>query len=125
MATTTPATHTPRAETRHSIPLGAGAISAELRVAGEPLHHGLLWDLSRTGACLLARGALKLLHATGHDLELVLRPSLGVAEEVTIPVATRWSQPEGQQTFIGLQFATSGLLENSFLADFLQESWAA
>ncbi len=125
MASTTPATRTPRAEARHSIPLGAGAISAELRVGGQPLHHGLLWDLSWTGACLLARGALQLLHAAGQELELVLRPSLGVAEEVTIPVATRWSQPEGQQTFIGLQFAASGLLENSFLADFLQESWAA
>ena len=125
MDQSTPQVRTPRAESRHAIPLGAGAISAELRVRGEPVQHGLLWDLSRTGACLLARGALQLLHAAGQELELVLHPSFGVAEPVTIPVATRWSQPDGPQTFIGLQFDTSALIENSFLEDFLEESWAA
>lgn len=125
MALATPTAHTPRAETRHPIPLGAGAISAELRLSGRPVHHGLLWDLSRTGACLLARGALQLLHAAGQELELVLHPSFGVAEAVTIPVAARWSDPDGKQTFIGLQFAASALPENSFLVAFLQDSWAA
>ena len=125
MVKNTPQARTPRAQKRHPIPLGAGSISAELRVRGEPVHHGQLWDLSRTGACLLARGALELLHAAGHELELVLRPSFGVAEAVTIPVATRWCQPEGHQTFIGLQFASRALPDNSFLLDFLEESWAA
>lgn len=125
MAKNTHQAHTPRAQKRHPIPLGAGSISAELRVRGATVHHGLLWDLSRTGACLLARGALKLLHAAGHELELVLRPSFGVAETVTIPVATRWCQPEGHQTFIGLQFDTRALPDNSFLMDFPEESWAA
>ena len=125
MTRNTPQPHTPRSQKRHPIPLGAGSISAELRVGSKPVHHGQLWDLSRTGACLLTHGALQLLHAAGQELELVLRPSFGVAEAVTIPVATRWAQPEGHQTFIGLQFDTSALIENSFLEDFLEESWAA
>lgn len=125
MAKNTPQARTPRAQQRHPIPLGAGSISAELRVGGKAVHHGTLWDLSWAGACLLARGALRRLHAAGQDLELVLRPSFGVAEAVTIPVTARWCQPEGHQTFIGLQFTTSGLPDNSFLMDFLQESWAA
>ncbi len=119
------ATVTPRAERRQAMPLGAGAISGELRACGRAIQHGMLWDLSRAGACLLASGAVRLLQAAEQELELVLHPSLGTGGAVVIPVSPRWAEPHGRQMFVGLQFAAGGLPEGSFLDDFLQESWAA
>ncbi|MFQ6537693.1 MULTISPECIES: PilZ domain-containing protein [Aphanothece] len=106
---------------RRIIPLTAGGITTELWAGGDPQHHGVLWDLSRAGACLLTHSAVEFLR--GSRFELVLRPAIGIAE-MRIPVATCWSQPDGSQTFLGVHFY-EGLLHSGTFLDRLLEGTGA
>jgi hypothetical protein len=106
---------------RRIIPLKAGGITTELWADGHPLHHGVLWDLSHAGACLLIDSAVEFLR--GSRFELVLRPAIGVAA-IQIPVATCWSQIDGSQTFLGVHFF-EGLLQAGTSLDRLLEGTAA
>lgn len=105
-----------RAAHRHQVPLNSAGINAELRLDGQTVHHGVVWDLSSAGACLL----LKVNQALdpGVLMHLTLYPSIGVGE-LTMAVASCWSQMQGNQCFIGLSLRQPRLLQGSFLDRYL------
>ena len=73
-----------RCPVSHSI----GGVSAHLKLPQGPSAHGLLWDLSRTGACVLLHQNTSF--ERDDELLLCLSPSLGV-QVVEVPARVCWS----------------------------------
>lgn len=97
-----------RCPVSHSI----GGVTAHLKHPQGLSTHGLLWDLSRTGACVLLHQNTSF----ERDDELLLRlsPSLGV-DVVEVPARVCWSDASNARMYLGLFFHRGELPENTFL----------
>jgi hypothetical protein len=108
--------HRPLRSRRRQVPLNNAGINAELLHEGQSLHHGIVWDLSWAGACLLVNAKQPLTARQG--LKLMLYPSIGHGE-VSAVAETIWFQIQGDQCFVGLRFLQEKVMQGSFLLRYL------
>ncbi|EDY39367.1 hypothetical protein CPCC7001_2247 [Cyanobium sp. PCC 7001] len=106
----------PRRLRRNQVPLNSAGINAELVHEGQTLHHGIVWDLSWAGACLLVKAKQPLPARQG--IQLLLYPSIGLGE-VCVVAETIWCQIHGDQCFVGLRFLQEAVMQGSFLHRYL------
>lgn len=97
-----------RCPVSHSI----GGVTAQLQHPQGMSTHGLLWDLSRRGACVLLNQHSSV--QRGEELLLRLSPSLGL-EVLEIQSLVCWSEASGNRMYLGLFFHRDELPADTFL----------
>lgn len=101
-----------RAAKRCPVSHSIGGVSAVIHGDnGEPTH-GLLWDLSRSGACVLLNRLANF--SRGQILRLSLRPGVGV-DTVELKAQVCWTEPNRNRMYVGLMFQDEPLPFNTFL----------
>ncbi len=106
-----------RRDKRRSIPFSV-APRGEVRGVDGSRWPCTLWDLSRHGLCVVARGCVEL--PIGSELRLGLFEVLGQGS-VSFQTNLRWFANDASQTFLGLQFNEPKTLpQDSFLERYLQ-----
>lgn len=102
----------PRVARRCPVSHSIGGVQARLDDGQGWIHHGLLWDLSRHGACVILEHQPSV--RRGLELQLSLSPSLGV-DIVKLSSCVCWSEPSGHRLYVGLHFHREPLPAGSFL----------
>jgi c-di-GMP-binding flagellar brake protein YcgR len=106
-----------RRDKRCSIPFSV-APRGEVRGVDGSRWPCTLWDLSRHGLCVVARGCVEL--PIGSELRLGLFEVMGQGS-VSFQTNLRWFANDAFQTFLGLQFNEPKTLpQDSFLERYLQ-----
>jgi hypothetical protein len=102
----------PRVARRCPVSHSIGGVEARLDDGQGWVNHGLLWDLSRHGACVILEQQAS--YGRGQELLLILRPSMGV-NLLELPSCVCWSEPSGRRVYVGLQFRVAPLPSDTFL----------
>ena len=109
----------PRNYRRRQMPMSGGGVNVELQSdQSGTAHYGVVWDLCQEGACVLVRSKRAL--RPNLTMQLLLYPSIG-AGQLNLNVTCCWSQPQGEQCFVGLKFAEPLLSNAGFLRPYLIE----
>lgn len=101
-----------RSRQRCPVSHSLNGVTAHLRHPQGISLHGLLWDLSRSGACVQLNQITNL--ERGEELLLVVSPSLGV-EVVEIQAEVCWSDCSTRRMYLGLFFHQGEIPANRFL----------
>lgn len=102
----------PRVARRCPVSHSIGGVEARLDDGQGRINHGLLWDLSRHGACVILQQQAS--YGRGQELLLSLRPSMGV-DLLELPSCMCWSEASGSRLYVGLQFRMAPLPSDTFL----------
>lgn len=106
-----------RFDQRRAIPFSI-APHGELRTADGRHWHCTLWDVSRSGLCLVANGCFDL--PLGSELNVALYEVVGLGS-VFFSASLRWFANDEFQTYLGLQFLNPvELPQNTFLERYFQ-----
>lgn len=106
-----------RRDERRVIPFSV-APRGEIRTGVGEHWHCTLWDLSRSGLCLVANQSFEL--PLGCELQVALYEVVGLGS-MFFKAHLRWFASDEFQTYLGLQFSDPGLLpEGTFLERYLQ-----
>lgn len=108
----------PRREPRHVVPAISFAIQADFHGTAQ-CHVGRLWDVSRSGACLLFPARHPLV--VGESGSLILHPpTIGTAIETRAELL--WIDRLRHSSYAGLLFLEAVTFEDTFLAMLLRRS---
>ena len=106
-----------RCDERRVIPFSV-APRGEVRTADGEHWHCSLWDVSRSGLCLVAKQSFEL--PLGCELQVALYEVVGLGS-MFFKAHLRWFATDEFQTYLGLQFSDPGTLpEGTFLERYLQ-----
>lgn len=106
-----------RRDERRVIPFSV-APRGEVRTADGAHWHCSLWDVSRSGLCLVANQSFEL--PLGCELQVALYEVVGLGS-MFFKAHLRWFASDEFQTYLGLQFSDPGMLpEGTFLERYLQ-----
>jgi len=106
-----------RRDERRVIPFSV-APRGELRTADGEHWHCSLWDVSRSGLCLVANQSFEL--TLGCELQVSLYEVVGLGS-MFFKAELRWFATDEFQTYLGLQFTDPSMLpEGTFLERYLQ-----
>jgi hypothetical protein len=106
-----------RRDERRVIPFSV-APRGEVRTADGQHWHCSLWDVSRSGLCLVANQSFEL--TLGCELQVSLYEVVGLGS-MFFKAKLRWFASDEFQTYLGLQFTDPDMLpEGTFLERYLQ-----
>ena len=113
----------PRQAPRFCLPFGASAPRARFRAdnsAETPVIQAHLWNVSDHGSCLTVQGRLSLAAPVPGHLEFT---EPGGRETRRLPAELRWTNILGESSFFGLRFLDGPLPSDTYLREFMQQSW--
>jgi hypothetical protein len=102
----------PRIAPRCPVSNAISGVEARLDDGTGLVEHGLVWDLSRHGTCVILNRHVS--YERGHLLELSLRPTLGVGV-VIMNTMVCWREASSHRMFLGLHFHEEPLPQDTFL----------
>lgn len=102
----------PRIAPRCPVSNAISGVEARLEDGSGLVEHGLVWDLSRHGTCVILNR--HVIYPRGQQLALSLRPTLGV-DLVQMNTTVCWREASNNRMFVGLHFHESALPQNTFL----------
>jgi hypothetical protein len=91
-------------------------ILTEFGIAGEQMHVGRLWDLSREGSCMQMLGHAKIEESVIGTLRF---RHVDTFEEVELVAEVCWIDSTQRRTLVGLVFAKTLATAGHFLAPYL------
>lgn len=102
----------PRVAPRCPVSNAISGVEARLEDGNGLVEHGLVWDLSRHGTCVILHRHVS--YPRGLELNLSLRPTLGV-DLVQIRTTVCWREPSNHRMYLGLHFHEAPLPHGTFL----------
>jgi hypothetical protein len=101
---------------RHALP---GGVSASIRLSTGRTVYVTVGDVSRTGACVVRRGALEV----SADEEVLLDISdYEQHESISLPARVQWVNSRSYNTLVGLAFSDGPLLPGTMLDQYFDQT---
>ena len=113
----------PRQAPRFCLPFGVSAPRARFRAEAVPEAQAIqahLWNVSEHGSCLTLQGRLSLATPVSGVLEFTEPGGRGARQ---LSAELRWTNTLGEASFFGLRFLEGPLPSDTYLREFMQQSW--